>query len=156
MRERIQRIIDEKGLQASSFADKIKVSRGTISHILNGRMVHGIRVYNDPSYDTIDKIKAHFPDISDSWLLRGEGPMYNRERVVIQPGLFDENKPVEVFGGKLQEPKYSPKNEVKQLENKTESTIIQEIKLPNISTKKIDKIMIFFSDKTFMTFIAEE
>jgi len=155
MRERIQRIIDEKGLQASSFADKIKVSRGTISHILNGRMVNGMRVYNDPSYDTIDKIKANFPDISDSWLLRGEGPMYNRERVVIQPGLFDENKPVEVFG-KTQEPKYSPENGVKTHESKLESTIIQEIKLPNLSTKKIDKIMIFFSDKTFMTFIAEE
>ena len=105
--------------------------------------------------DTIDKIKAHFPDISDSWLLRGEGPMYNRERVVIQPGLFDENKPVEVFG-KTQVQENPLKSEVKEAENKIEQTNIQEFKLPNIPAKKIDKLMIFFSDKTFMTFVAEE
>jgi len=162
MRERIERIMKEKGLQASSFADKIEVSRGTISHILNGRMVNGIRVYNDPSNDTIKKILKTFPDISSSWFRDSEGPMYNRERVIIQPSsspvqrnIFDDNKPIE-SSGKSQVQEYPLKNEVKQPENKIEPTIIQEFKLPNISTKKIDKIMIFFNDKTFMTFIAEE
>ena len=154
MRERIEKIIKEKGLQPSSFADKINVSRGAISHILNGRMDKGIRVYNDPSNDTIKKILKTFPDISSAWFRDGEGPMYNNQRI-IQKDLFGEKTAVE-SSEKSQAPEYLPKNEVKQPENKTESTIIQEIKLPNISTKKIDKIMIFFSDKTFMTFIAEE
>jgi transcriptional regulator with XRE-family HTH domain len=155
MRERIERIIKEKGLQSSSFADKIEVSRGTISHILNGRIQNGIRVYNDPSNDTIKKILKTFPDISSSWFRDGEGPMYNRERAFVQPDLFGEKKPVELFD-KPQVSEYSLNNEVKIPENKAESTIIQEFKLPNIPSKKIDKIMIFFSDKTFMTFIAEE
>ena len=156
MHERIKRIIDEKGLQPSSFADKIQVSRGTISHILNGR--------NDPSKDTIDKILEKFPDISSSWFLRGEGPMYNRERIfvqpvssssAIQPDLFDEKKSPE-SPEKPPEHESASKNEIKKAEDQTNSTIIRNINIPPIPAKKINKIMIFFSDKTFMTFIPEE
>jgi len=169
MHDRIKRIIEEKRLQASSFADKIQVSRGTISHILNGRMIKGIRVYNDPSKDTIEKILVTFPDISPSWLLRGEEPMYIRDRFFIQP-ISTSSIPVqtELFdNGKTQKPpvqsqgheyphEYSQKNEDKIPENKTHSAIIKDINLSNNISKKIDKIIIFFSDKTFMTFISEE
>ena len=143
MHDRIRRIIEEKGLQPSTFADKIQVSRGTISHILNGR--------NDPSKDTIDKILRNFSDISSSWFLRGEGPMYNHDRVFVQPissfsqpDLFDEKKSAELQGHES-----LPKNEVKKPENKANSPVIHTINLPTIPEKKIDKIMIFFNDKTF-------
>jgi len=155
MRERIEQIMKEKGLQQpSSFADEIHVSRGTISHILNGRMINGIRVYNDPSNDTIKKILKAFPDISPSWFRDGEGLMYKNQRI-IQKDLFDEKTSVE-SSGKSQVQENPLKSEVKEAENKIEQTNIQEFKLPNIPTKKIDKLMIFFSDKTFMTFVAEE
>lgn len=155
MLDRIKQIMKENELQASSFADKIQVSRGTISHILNGR--------NDPSKDTIEKILATFPDISPSWLFSGEGPMYNRDRIfiqptatpAIQPDLFDENKNPEL-SEKTQGHENSPKNEVKKPENKANSAIIHSINIPNTISKKIDKIMIFFNDKTFLTFLPEE
>ena len=169
MRDRIKRIIEEEGLQASSFADKIQVSRGTISHILNGRTIKGVRVYNDPNKDTIEKILITFPDISPSWLLRGEGPMYIRERFFIQPTstspipvqteLFDNGKaqkpPVQSQGHEYPH-EYSQKNEDKKPENNTNHAIIKDINISNNISKKIDKIIIFFSDKTFMTFISEE
>ena len=156
MIDRIKRIIEEKGLQASSFADKIQVSRGTISHLLNGR--------NEPSKDTIDKILKNFPDISPSWFFRGEEPMYKEPLIVhqststsspIQSDLFEEKKPVEQ-SEKLQGPEYLQKKEVKKSESRIELPAIKDINLSNISAKKIDKIMIFFSDKTFMTFIPED
>ena len=156
MLDRIKLILKEKGLQSSSFADKIQVSRGAISHILNGR--------NDPSKDTIDKILKNFPDISPSWFLSGEGPMYIRERVLlkptsslppVQPDLFDEKQAVESTD-KPQENKYPLKKEVNKPENEPNSPVIQKINLSNNISKKIDKIIIFFSDKTFMTFISEE
>lgn len=157
MRERIKRIIEEKGLKASSFADKINVSRGAISHILgeNGRK-------NEPSKSTIDKILKTFPDISPLWFLNGEGPMYKREQIFMpsalqpmQPDLFDEKITVE-SSKKSHEPEYSLKDENKKSENIINSTIIQDINLSNNISKKIDKIIIFFNDKTFMTFISEE
>ena len=156
MLDRIKLILQEKGLNSSSFADTIQVSRGTVSHILSGR--------NNPSKGTVDKILIAFPDISSSWLIKGEGPMYKRDRVTMQPistppsgqlGLFDEKKTVE-SSVESKENEYPLKKEVKTYENKIHSTVVQEINLSKNISKKIDKIIIFFSDKTFMTFISEE
>jgi len=154
MLDRIKLILKEKGLQSSSFADEIQVSRGTISHILNGR--------NDPSKSTIDKILKTFPDISTAWFLSGKGPMYKHEQVLIKPvsspvqqDIFDEKQVIE-SSEKPQENKYAQKKEVNKPENETNSPIIQNINLSNNISKKIDKIIIFFTDKTYMTFISEE
>ena len=155
MIERIKQIIKEKGLQSSSFADTIGVSRGTISHILNGRMINGVRVYNDPSKDSIDKILNTFRDISSTWFIRGEGPMYNHQKIFVQPDLFGEKNPVEL-PEETQAHEYAQKNEVEKPLNNINSTVIQDINISNNISKKIDKIIIYFSDKTFMTFIPEE
>ena len=156
MLDRIKLILKEEGLKSSSFADYIQVSRGTISHILNGR--------NDPSKDTIDKILNNFPNISPSWFLSGEGSMYITEPGIskhisysspTQPDLFSENQPIESYV-KPQLNEYPLKNEPKKPENITNPPIIQEISPRKNTSKIIDKIMIFYSDKTFMTFIPEE
>jgi transcriptional regulator with XRE-family HTH domain len=145
--------MEEKGLRSSSFADKIQVTRGTISHILDGR--------NDPSKNTIDKILNTFPDISPSWFLQGEGPMYIRERIVAQPAssfqpdLFDEKKTVD-SSEKLQEYEYSQKNEVKKPDVKPYSIVNQVSTQQTIPSKKVNKIIIFYNDETFMTFIPED
>ena len=151
--DRIKRIMDEKGLQSSSFAEKIGVSAGAISHILNGR--------NKPSNDTIEKILKAFPDISSAWLLKGDGPMYKHIHhgsppfIPQQGGLFDENKAVDL-PVKTEVQEYPQEIEVEKPKNKNNSTEIQYIKPVEIPSKKIDKIMIFFNDKTFLTFIPEE
>ena len=147
MTDRIKQIMDAKGLQASSFADAIQVSRGTMSHILNGR--------NQPSKETIDKILKTFTDISSSWFLRGEGKMYKYERGFVQTGLFIEKKPVDLPDDS-QVNEYPLKIEVKKPEKKPDTAAIQEINPPVVNTKKIDRIMIFYNDKTFMTFIPED
>ena len=166
MRNRIKRIIDEKGLHASYFADKIRVSRGTISHILNGRMQEGVRIFTDPSKDTIDKILESFPDISSSWLLRGEGPMYNRDKNFlsnvsshpVQPDLFGNKNSFESPTSKKPPVvDYPQKTETRQPDNKTNFPVIQDINLlTNNPEKKIEKLIIFYSDNTFMTFVAEK
>lgn len=62
--ERLQLLMKENELTASSFADKIGVQRSSISHILSGR--------NKPSLDFIAKIEANFNEVSFHWLLTGE------------------------------------------------------------------------------------
>jgi len=156
MRERIKRIMEVKGLRPSSFADKVGISRPTISQILgdNGRK-------NDPSVGTIEKILKAFPDISQTWFYSGEGSMYNREQFLIkpasssQPDLFDGKQAVESFT-KPRETEYPQKTEDKKPEIKPNPPVIQDIIPSNNISKKIDRIMIFFSDKTYMTFISEE
>ena len=157
MREQIKKMMDEYGYKPSSFADKVQVSRSTISQILgkNGRQ-------NDPSKSTIDKILKAFPDISPSWFLTGEGEMHIRVLPFINPvsssgqlDLFGENKAVD-SSEKPKEREYPSKIEDKKPEKETNSAVFQGINLSNNISKKIEKIIIFFNDKTFMTFISED
>jgi len=68
MIDRIQKIIQQKKLSSSGFADMIGVPRSTISHLLSGR--------NNPSLEFIQKMLDAFPEIATDWLIRGKGPMY--------------------------------------------------------------------------------
>ena len=151
MRERIKQIMEAKGLKSSEFADKIDVTRGAISHILgeNGRK-------NDPSKTTIDKILKTFPDISPVWFYTGEGSMLKqRPQSPMQRGLFDENKPVEP-PVKSQVNENLQKTEVKTLEKEPDPPVIQDYNISTNISKKIDQIIIYFSDKTYMTFISKD
>ena len=155
MRERIKLIMEAMGLKSSEFADKVGVTRGAISHILgeNGRK-------NDPSKTTIDKILKAFPNISREWFWTGEGSMYVRERFIkststLEPDLFDEKIAVG-SSVKSSENEYKQKVEDKTTEIKANPPIIQDINLSNNISKKIDQIIVYFSDKTFMTFISKD
>lgn len=68
MVDRVKKIIKEKNLTSSGFADKIGVPRSTISHILSGR--------NNPSLELLQKILDNFPDVRTEWLIRGRGEMF--------------------------------------------------------------------------------
>lgn len=71
MLERINRIIEEKQMSTTQFADYINIQRPTMSHIISGR--------NNPSLDIVMKILTAFPDIDSDWLMFGGGEMYKNE-----------------------------------------------------------------------------
>jgi transcriptional regulator with XRE-family HTH domain len=139
MESRIQRLIGSENLSPTEFADIIGVQRSAISHILSGR--------NKPSFDLIQKILTKFPRVSSEWLLMGRGEMY---KTTIQQRLFDvelkSTTPIE------------SKNEI-------ENTVIQDVKT-NISLSKesenpinvnsIERIVIFYNDKTFKEYFPEK
>ncbi len=59
--EKLKKIIEDEGLTASKFAEKIGVQRSSVSHVLSGR--------NKPSLDFILKINKSINSISLDWLL---------------------------------------------------------------------------------------
>ena len=59
--EKLKKIIEDEGLTASKFAEKIGVQRSSVSHVLSGR--------NKPSLDFILKINKSIDNISLDWLL---------------------------------------------------------------------------------------
>ena len=67
--ERIEKIINDNNLSASSFAKLIGVQRSSISHILSGR--------NNPSLDLLLKIHKSFDYVSLEWLILGDNPLEN-------------------------------------------------------------------------------
>jgi hypothetical protein len=79
--------------------------------------------------------------------------MYRGEKPVIEPGLFDEipvNPPITPIP-----PEYSKEIEVKQEEIPNKKSINQEFIHSFTPSKKIDKIMIFYSDSTFNSFTPD-
>jgi transcriptional regulator with XRE-family HTH domain len=154
--EKIELLIKRKQLSASQFADKLGIPRSSISHILSGR--------NKPSLDVVQKILRVFPEITAEDLLfedRTLGSVAVVKEITAAPStpsLFDPILP-------------TPSESVKNIS--TEQTIVQSnlrrtkennnservasaptpisaaTSNPSYLEKKIERVLIFYSDGTF-------
>ena len=77
MNKRLQQILDLEDLTPAKLAERIGVQPSGISHILSGR--------NKPSYDFINKLLHHFPNINAEWLITGKGKPYKSQSVNSDP-----------------------------------------------------------------------
>ncbi|MDR1121586.1 MAG: helix-turn-helix domain-containing protein [Dysgonamonadaceae bacterium] len=178
MKERIIRIMKEKEMNAAQFSDAIGIQRATISHIIAGR--------NNPSLDMVKKILTKFPAINPDWLISGIEPMKrtseNPNEYSGDQDLFSQTVPVQAdhseqvndiktnptpspaaytgnpadvrtetkfTNGKCQESDVYNSNNTKEI---IKETIIYKER----PSKTIDKILIFYSDNTYETFIPEK
>jgi transcriptional regulator with XRE-family HTH domain len=125
--------MNSENLTPTKFADIIGVQRSAISHILSGR--------NKPSFDLIQKILTKFPRVNSEWLLMGRGEMY---KTMVQQRLFDVDQKVAEL-----------KTEVKQPVKQDNTSIIPIPKEAEncINESSIERIIIFYSDKSFKEYI---
>ena len=154
--KRLEILLDYYGLTASVFADRMGVQRSGLSHLMSGR--------NKPSLDFVMKITENFPEVDLYWLLNGTGAFpksdsYEVEKTepvilpapVAQPVL--ENMPLDLFSteeitpesiaSEIQQDLFSEKQE---LDKKPEEKPIG---------RKIEMIVIFYSDGTFRNYNPE-
>jgi Helix-turn-helix. len=144
MKDRIQRIIDDKNLTPSRFADEVGLHRPAVSHILNGR--------NNPGLDALQRILSRYKDINAGWLISGEGPMYNADHGDFQnPTLFDEIP--ENQAGSQEKSEYPKDNAVKTVVNVPNTTDNQVVMVKNAATVKVKKIAVFYTDNTYEEFL---
>jgi transcriptional regulator with XRE-family HTH domain len=129
MKDRILRFLREEQISASRFADEIGVQRSGISHILSGR--------NNPSLDLIQKILVRYDQINPDWLILGKGSMMRNSK---EPTLFEASPVVQT------NPDHEPVKE--------ESPV--SVSNPAKQDKKVDKIIIIYSDNTFSTLLPGE
>jgi transcriptional regulator with XRE-family HTH domain len=160
MKERIQQIINHEQITPSKFADIIGVQRSSVSHILSGR--------NNPGLDFLSKILQHFPMISGDWLITGKGSMLkDRGFKINQPSLFattsaDAPRVIEEATSQstpnLKEPEaeaaYHPlPKEMNTRED--EQPLKTEAPVALDTGKRIDRIVVFYSDRTFREYQPE-
>ena len=131
---RILQIMQEKQLSNAAFADIIGVKRSSITHILSER--------NKPSLDFLYKLLETFRDVDANWLLKGE--KQEKMPTVSQPQqeLFPEFSSV-------------PQNQAQQVVMQQEISMQQTQELKPSVHKKIEKIVTFYSDKTFAEYFPE-
>ncbi|MDK2910733.1 MAG: hypothetical protein PWR20_2301 [Bacteroidales bacterium] len=142
MIERLQKIIQEKNMTASQFAEAIGIQRSGLSHILSGR--------NQPSLDFIKKLMHRFPEVDIYWLITGESSNQAKASpTVVQPDLFrqsetmDEESTPAIQGN---QPKTDP-GKRQPVSRKTEETQRYSPKIS--SNSRVKKIIVLYEDGTY-------
>ena len=145
IRDRILQIMEHEGFVPSKFAEEIGLQRSAMSHITSE--------LNKPTLDVIMKILERFTYVDSDWLMFGKGNMIH-QAVSIEPDLFKNTaiNPPEVQTA----PEYRKENKVETHVNDTKHTVLEPVIHHEKTNKVVSKIMIFYTDNTFETFIPEK
>ncbi len=139
MKERIIQLMEHEGLTQAQFAAAIGIQRAAMSHIVSGR--------NNASLDVLTKILAHYPQVDPDWLIFGKGSMFrasqtpNAGNLPGEATLFPEN------------PQDSRLENAQKAVKQPEKEVVITVEKP---AKTVTKIMVFYSDSTFDTFVMEK
>lgn len=158
MKDRISKILREEGMTAAKFADEIGVQASSISHIISGR--------NKPSSDFLVKLLERFRGINAEWLMTGKGEMYKSdssprlqtsstgiytgENTLFSETKKDDNVIVDTVENTSIDESEAIKSDDKSTFEKL-STESDQIKTDK-QERTVEKIVIFFSDKTFESY----
>lgn len=126
MKDRLQQLMQAKGVSAARLGELLDVQPSGISHILSGR--------NKPSMDFVEKLFTVFPDINPEWFILGKGPMLQNPQL----------------GASIYEAQHHA-----DIANKYEPELFADIPQstpPTGNHKYIVKVMVFYSDYTVEVF----
>ena len=155
--EKIREFIIYKDLQPSKLADDLGISRPMMSHVLSGR--------NKPNIEIIMKILSKYPDLNPEWL-NGNAPNMFREGASHESYLQEykqeykqENKNINpTIQPNSTQNIFSQQQEIeeekaKYQERLQENNEIQQKKSKKSEGKTIEKIIVFYTDKSFDTYL---
>ena len=167
MKDRLIQLLDLEQLSPSKFADIIGVQRSSISHVISGR--------NKPSFDFLQKTLKAFPGLNASWLMLGEGTMYDQMGRNVSGNLFDpptgSEEPSEGHISATEESDTEIRTPVTAISREAEAEEVHEApapapsedteekvqedtlsKLAARSQKRIVQLMLIYEDDTFRTY----
>ncbi len=139
MKERLQKILTEKGLSAAKFAEILQIQRSNVSHVLSGR--------NNPGYEFIKKIMEHYPDINPGWLILGNGSMYKEDINKTYTSAEQFNN--DLFTNNEESIIESDNEYQKKSPGKNEPVINSSLNKPEMPPNHVERIVIFYKDNTF-------
>jgi transcriptional regulator with XRE-family HTH domain len=135
LNEKIRRILAEKNISPSHFADEIGIQRSSVSHIMAGR--------NKPSLDIVQKIIRRFPDLGMNWILDDEDLPEIAAESLAKPAKPEVTQPKEPERASQDPNVLHSDTATIQAVNPTHENLPIEVR------KKIERVMIFYSDGTF-------
>jgi len=147
MKERLEAILKHEKLTPSRLADIIGVQRSGISHIMSGR--------NKPGLDFLSKLISHFPHINGDWLITGQGSMLKNASKTVSEAQMTIPIP------KAKEEKKEPEKPTIRFEkpttfNKPSNPQPEIDSIPPIEKgKQIERIIVFYTDKSFTEYKPE-
>jgi DNA-binding XRE family transcriptional regulator len=145
MVNRIFTFIENQQLTPTEFADKIGVSRASISSIKTGR--------TQPTLSLVEKIKHHFPDVDINWLIFGEGDAPSKIKTEYTDNLlFNDSGQVEAKDSSIAND-YEAIYIAESPNKIEEKTIISDIPTSKENqNKSIKKVILLYDDGSFEEF----
>ncbi|MBR4951403.1 MAG: helix-turn-helix transcriptional regulator [Alistipes sp.] len=141
MKEKLEYLLREKQLSATSLARLLEIQPSGISHIMSGR--------NKPSFDLVVKILTAFPDINPDWLLLDSDEVYRRGGTSSTCDLFgfdDQPSQSDPSLGVNENIEFS------ESKNREENLQINNFSSAKNSGKSVDRIVVLYADGTFESF----
>lgn len=144
MKEKLEHLLREKQLTATSLARLLEIQPSGISHIMSGR--------NKPSFDFVVKILRAFPTINPDWLLLGSDQMYrdgvtspiasSDNDALEDASLFDAAKNIEMSEG----------------ENLSENELpsdFHQVQISSTPSRRIERVIVLYADRSFESYSAK-
>lgn len=143
--QRLQKVMDYYGLNASAFADTLEVQRSSISHLLSER--------NKPSLDFILKLVSKFPEIDIFWITQGKGefPTPSEKSKITENKSFQ----TDLFENAKSETIVTPPTIIKKEEFQNPLEDSKSFDQIQKYSPKIKKIIFFYEDNSFEVFENE-
>ena len=140
MHNRLKQFLAAENISQAQFADRIKIGKANVSHVLAGR--------NKPGYDFIAAIMAGFPQLNINWLFFGTGKMYGTSPSSAgnseTPAPSSDIEP-DLFFTKYDEEPAPPVN----IEPLIEMSRLDKPAQEPIKQRLVSKIIILFDDGTY-------
>jgi len=150
MKDRIKKVMDESGLSASKFADKIGVPRSGLSHVLSGR--------NKASLDYVLKILNAFPEIDPYWLIKGQKTNASIRRImdVDEKQNTEPDNPLPDLNQSLASVNKKMEVQVDKMVSKITRELPSDasVKEAPKNAKTVERIVYFYTDGTFKEYTA--
>ena len=142
MKEKLEFLLKNKGLTATSLARLLEIQPSGLSHILSGR--------NKPSFDLVVKILKAFPDVNPDWLLLDSAEIFRGEA---SPTATARQEYLNVESAAPSLPFDAPQNnefsEPKKIEENDFAPIFST---PKSAGKKVSRVIVLYADRTFESF----
>lgn len=138
MKEKLRSLLEAEKIKPSLLAEQLDINPAAISHLLAGR--------NKPGFELLQKLLRRFPNLNPDWLLLDAPDMYRCDRndspaSTPQPSSEHQNSTTTTLSSKTQTPK--------QAEPELDFSLPPA---PARQAASIEKIVIFYDDRTFDVF----
>lgn len=144
MKEKLEFLLKNKSLTATTFARLLDVQPSSISHIMSGR--------NKPSYDFVVKILRAFPDINPDWLLLGSEQIFREEQAQLSPTPTTGSEPMPHEPVLQFDESENIESSESMSQQKNDST--PSFSLPNSCGKRIERVIVLYSDHSFESYTS--
>lgn len=154
--DRLKIYMEHTGLPISQFADAALIPRPTLSQILSGRN-------KKISNEILEKLHIAFPSLNVAWLLFGDGNMLKGDAPAAAHAQVQDNQPrtapapyaaavANAAAAKAAATETSVESPKSSTETTYEKNQESTISLAPDTNKKIQTIMVFYTDSSFEIF----